>query len=102
MTTISAIIIGGPSKFELMLALFDRKPINTRDVEFKLRGPGRISALVVIDSLKSESASGDYWTYSGSVRRMLPHQKDGVPPPPLEVVGTYSTDTRTGSIRTID
>ncbi|MDB5264706.1 MAG: hypothetical protein JWN64_277 [Parcubacteria group bacterium] len=85
-----------------MLALFDRKSINTRDVEFKLGGPGKISALVVIDAVEAQNASGDYWSYKGHVRRMLPHQKDGVPPPPLKVEGSYHTTDRQGSMRTVD
>lgn len=100
--TISATITAGPSKFDLMLALFDRKRINTRDVEFRLGGAGNISALVVIDAVEVQDASGDYWSYKGYVRRMLPHQKDGVPPPPLRVEGSYHTGTRQGSIRSID
>lgn len=94
-------IVSGPSKFDLMLALFDRKPI-TRELEFGLPGPDKEAALIVISGLELEDGSGESWNYKGMLRRMLPYPKDGSPPPPRRVEGWYHTGRRQGTMRYSD
>lgn len=102
MTTIRADIIQGPPKFELMLALFDRKVVNTRSVEFKLAGGNNISAHVVINGVEVEDGSGESWIFKGYVRRISMHPEESVPPPPSNCYGFYRTDTRKGWIELLD
>lgn len=97
-------INGGPSKFDLTLALFDRKPI-VRAVEFKFTGESAMSALVVINEIGIEDGSGESWLFKGYVRsvRIGSGGNHSVPPlPPRRVHGWYRTDTRKGWIETID
>lgn len=54
-------IIDGPSKFDLMLALFDRKG-NDRTVDFKTEDGKEWSAL--IRSVEVEDGSGESWNVS--------------------------------------
>lgn len=102
MTTISSDIVQGPSKFDLMLALFDRKPINTRSVEFKLAGGNNISAHVVLNGVEVESGCGESWIFKGYVRRASPSLERSVPAPPSDCWGYYRTDTRKGWIKLVD
>jgi hypothetical protein len=100
MTTISATIVGGPSKLDLMLALFDRKPNNTRDVEFKFAGPGKVSALVIIDGIDAADSAGESWYYRGHILKMLPNSANASNPPARRrMEGYYDTETQQGSIR---
>ncbi len=103
MTTIRSDISYGPSKFELMMALFDRKSVNTRDVEFRLgANDSTVVAHVVITGVEIEDGSGECWNFKGYVRRVAPHPKGTVPPPPRNCRGFYRTNTRRGSIELLD
>ncbi len=102
MTTIRSDIAQGPSKFDLMLALFDRKSINTRAVEFKLAGEGNISAHVVLNGVEVESGCGESWIFKGYVRGASPSLERTVPAPPSNCLGYYRTDTRKGWIELVD
>ena len=87
-----------------MLALFDRNPINTRDVEFKLSGGGRtnLSAHVVLNGVEVESGCGESWIFKGYIRRASPGPERSVPAPPSNCLGYYRTDTRKGWIELVD
>ncbi|MGH7175334.1 MAG: hypothetical protein ACREGR_03180 [Minisyncoccia bacterium] len=101
-TAVRAKIANGPSKFDLMLALFDRKVVNTRHVEFKMEGEGKIAAHVVIFEVRVEDGSGESWLFKGRVRGMEPDSHVGVPPVSRGVHGWYRTDTRKGWIELDD
>lgn len=104
MATVQSDITSGPSKFTLMLALFDRKPANARDVEFTLSGEGgpAVTACVVVTRIEVQDGSGESWIFKGYVRRMLPELKKAVSPAPRHVEGQYRTDTRKGWIKLVD
>lgn len=57
-------IINGPSKFDLMQALFIRKPYKT-SVTFSLQE--NVGLTAYIDSIKDLDNSGEYWRVEGSV-----------------------------------
>ena len=102
MTTIHSDISQGPSKFELMMALFDRKSVNTRDVEFRLgANDSALSAHVVITGVEIEDGSGEKWIFKGYVRRVSPHPETSIPPPPSNCRGFYRTDARKGWIELV-
>lgn len=97
MTAIRSTITQGPSKFDLSIALFDRKPVNTRSVELTL-GDGRVVQLV-INGVEVEDGSGESWIFKGYLRRIHPrpgHEPSTVPAPPSNCFGYYRTDTRRG------
>lgn len=97
MTTIRSDISNGPCKFELMMALFDRKSVNTRDVEFKLgANDSTIVAHVVITGVEIEDGSGEKWIFKGYVRNVAPTSEQSVPPPSRQCFGFYRTDSRRG------
>jgi hypothetical protein len=59
-------ITNGPSKFDLSVALFDRKrPLRT--VEFALQGYERGMFKVGIESVKAEDGSGESWFITGII-----------------------------------
>lgn len=57
-------IVGGPSKFDLMLSLFDGNKHPRRTVDFQLEGVnGHIR--VAITSVEQEDGSGESWNFGG-------------------------------------
>lgn len=101
MTAIRSDITQGPSKFELMMALFDRKVVNTRGVEFKLKGENNISAHVIINGVEVEDGSGESWIFKGYVKGMSPALQSGDRSTPSTCYGWYRTDTRKGWIELV-
>jgi len=98
-------INGGPSKFDLMLALFDRKQVNARRIEFNLSSGKTMTAVVVITEVGIEDGSGESWLFKGAVRDILladEYSENHMPPSPRRVHGWYRTDTRKGWIETVD
>ncbi len=87
-------IENGPSKFDLMLALFDNTTQEPRPVIFKLEGGDNLSnQSFIINGLERESGSGEDWNFSGFVwldriRRISEKTKG--------VHGYFSTQTRQG------
>lgn len=59
-------IVGGPSKFDLMLSLFDGNKSPRRTVEFKLQ-ESQIPITVAITSVQQENGSGESWNILGEI-----------------------------------
>ncbi len=89
-------ITDGPSKFDLMLALFDGNCEHRREVVFNLRAGKSTSTLavidsvVVIDSVTREDGSGESWNFEGRVVDFVGNPK---------IIGYFSTRTRKGWVR---
>jgi hypothetical protein len=83
-------IIGGPSKFDLMISLFDGALSATKPVEFCVNDcPLQIKRIRIV-SIGREDGSGDSWNFTGV---------DTETTPALRVEGYYSTKNRKGRIR---
>lgn len=80
--------IGGPSKFDLMLSLFDGNKNPRRTVEFKLEG-AREPIVVAITMVQQEDGSGESWNFQGH----LTNYRRG-----FDVHGYYSSNSRKGYI----
>lgn len=94
MTTIRSDINQGPSKFELMLALFDRTVVGTRHVEFNISNGTRSTiAGVVITGVEIDDGSGESWIFKGYTKN---------PGKIRNCLGWYRTDTRRGWIELLD
>ena len=84
-------ITSGPSKFDLMLALFDRKGSKPRIVSFTFEDQGVFPFQVIIEQVGIEDGSGESWMIKGAwvrgdIRGFEAH---------------YRTDTRTGWIKEV-
>jgi hypothetical protein len=87
---LETMITNGPSKFDLMQALFVRQP--TRPVfELSLTvGPvGLTKVKCMVNSVESEDGSGESWNIEGYVGDK-------------KFTAFYRTDKRTGMYRTVD
>ena len=91
-------ITAGPSKFDLMLALFDRGG-TPRSVEFRLAGPGKHRALVVITAVECEDGSGESWNYKGRLLRIHPSKEGDGSPRLQDAEGWYHSGRRQGTMR---
>ena len=80
--------VGGPSKFDLMLSLFDGNKEPRRTVEFKLEG-AREAIVVAITAVQQENGSGESWNFEGQ----LVNYRCG-----FNVRGYYSSNSRKGYI----
>ena len=78
-------IIGGPSKFDLMVSLFEGNPENRTVVAFKLGGL-RQDINVAITGIRQEDGSGESWIFEGWV----------VGEPSAQVKGHYGSRLRGG------
>ena len=88
-------ITGGPSKWDLSIALFDSQKVNPRTVEFKTNAGA--SFLASLSSVLREDGSGESFEIRAYVR---PYTTRGaIPAPGQEAVIYYRTDMRTGNIR---
>lgn len=96
MTAVRNDIIQGPSKFDLMLALFDRKVNNPRHVDFKLSG-GNVTTFVVINGVEVEDGSGENWIFKGYAKNATATDHQGAKTSST-CFGFYRTDTRKGWI----
>lgn len=85
-------ILNGPSKFDLMLALFDRAGASPRSVYFTLHSDEQ--AEVVVTGVEAESGSGEEWLFKG-YRRLRTQDVAA----PQNVVGFYSTQHRKGWVQ---
>jgi hypothetical protein len=81
-------ILRGPTKFEIMQALFVRKPSRTT-ILFLLEGRKALTQ-VLVDGVTSSDNSGESWTITGYEHGT--HQ----------FTATYRTDTQTGIYRMCD
>jgi hypothetical protein len=91
----------GPSKFDLMLALFDRKSVNTRKVEFQTGANKSYTAS--ISMVRAEDGSGDSWIIEGHAAESVISQKRfPIPNPGFEFSGYFNTATRKGHITPLD
>lgn len=82
-------VLGGPSKFDLMLCLFDNNiPDRQRTAGFLLDGLGKFVNDFIINGVEREDGSGEKWMLTG-VRvvngRIAGHMR-----------GYYNTQTRRG------
>lgn len=87
-------IVGGPSKFDLMIAFFDKIGEHRRPVKLKIGGPDYITIIevpVVINTLTWEDGSGNNWYFEG-------YASDG-PFQGLNLVGYFNSNRREGWIR---
>lgn len=89
-------VVNGPSKFDLMLGLFDSKAVNARAVAFQLQDGRCIE--VVVNAVSQEDGSGESWNIEGRARR-LSTDVGPVPPVPRRLKGYYSTQGRKGWLR---
>jgi hypothetical protein len=90
-------IKNGPSKYDLMLALFDRKGANTRRVTFEV-DTQKASVEVVITGIEAEDGSGESWNFKGFASSVWQNHMSV----PRRVEGYYSTQSRQGSFRYLD
>ena len=84
-------IIGGPSKFDLMLAMFDGRYISPRTVTFKLEGDDELTTS--IDSVQAEDGSAESWNFKGKGCRKSNASEV------VDVDGYFSTANRRGWLR---
>lgn len=98
---LNAKIIDGPSKFDLMLALFDRKSVNTRQVTFATENGRDLGQTLnaVINSVGVEDGSGESWILEGYFMSRL---RGTMPPPPRHFKMYFHTGRRQGIITAID
>lgn len=89
-------IVNGPSKWDMMLALFDNTAASPRHIIFEIGavGPSFRDAKIVVNSIEREDGSGESWSFRGYA-----HKADGSLPTQCNVSGYYSTRTRKGSMR---
>lgn len=90
MSSIVAQIVKGPSKFDLMLALFDSTHDKPRRVEFVLANGDKFCAY--IHTVGAEDGSGDSWNIIASGLLVPLAAKI------QEVKGYYNTARRTGTL----
>lgn len=86
-------ITSGPSKFDLMLALFDSGPDRVRSVVFESWvNRAKTSYSVHLNSVEREDGSGESWNFKGTCRTPgAPHSH--------QVEGYFSTRIRTGTLK---
>lgn len=98
-------IVGGPSRFDLMLALFDAPMDRSRRVVFDVRHQerrGKAEALIMDVGRSRPFEDIDLWTIGGSIllaladagKRKLHLEIDGW----LRFEGEFSTKTREGTM----
>lgn len=81
-------ILGGPNKYELMLALFDRSLDRSRPVQFRVlrrKGMQPVDVQVHIISVSIEDGSGESWLVECQSTKTTQYYN-----------GYYSTKSRTG------
>jgi hypothetical protein len=88
-------ITGGPSKFDLMLALFDRAS-GIRGVTFDIQRFEYPSVGVVINEVGLEDGSGESWNFKGKTVKSKDY------PECRNVMGHFHTGYRTGIIQYSD
>lgn len=86
-------ITNGPSKFDLMVSLFDGGVRNRRPVLFTYSNKNQIR--VVINWLDRDSGDGENWSFCGYETRC---DKGGEPVSSNHIRGFYSIKERTGWI----
>jgi len=89
MATQELTIVDGPSKFELMLGLFDGNSRNPRSVHFTLLNGSLTNdqpLRVVLCGVSREDGSGESWNFTG--------YSNG-----SNVKGYFSTKSRTGHVQ---
>jgi len=89
-------VVGGPTKWDLSVALFDRKSVNCRKVVFRVNCPTIAEFSIVVDSVQAEDGSGESWNIEGTATRKTTNH---LPQPPRRVFIYFRTDTRKGHIR---
>jgi hypothetical protein len=80
-------IVNGPSKFDLMVSLFEGNPKHRRTVSFALEGI-REEMQVGITAVEQESGGGESWNWQGNL-----HNDKGAR---YRVKGYFGTKGRTG------
>lgn len=95
-------ILGGCSKFDLMLALFDHGVANSRVALFTLETGDNTSqvAQVFITGVDIEDGSGDSWIFRGILRRLGRDRNFG--PAARNVHGYFHTGTRKGWMKFVE
>jgi hypothetical protein len=99
-------ITSGPSKFDLMLALFDGSSASKtlRPVSITIHAPEypvgsqSITLAILVNSVSREDGSGESWTFHGHLTKMDRVGVSGNQSTSLVVSGYYSTKSRTGHI----
>ncbi|OGZ72211.1 MAG: hypothetical protein A2998_03375 [Candidatus Staskawiczbacteria bacterium RIFCSPLOWO2_01_FULL_37_25b] len=89
MATQHLTIVDGPSKFELMLGLFDVNSTNPRLVHFILAGGWPDPWPVLLSGVSKEDGSGENWLFTG-------YHDDH------QVKGYFSTRTRKGRLDLVE
>lgn len=95
-------ITSGPSKFELSISLFDRKP-QARSVVFHTNCPLAAEVQVTITSVQAEDGSGESWNIEGYVSSATlakgVRQPSYIPENNQRTFIYFRTDRRQGYIR---
>jgi len=93
---VQLVIVNGPSKFDLMLSLFDGNKEPRRTVQFRVRsetGRMEINHEVAVTLVQQEDGSGESWNFQGLTwGQSISHR----------VRGYYSSKRRTGTFNFID
>lgn len=80
------LLSNGPSKFDVMLALFDRKNPSPRSVQFSLEDDPSEKVNVVITGISIEDGSGESWLFTGFLKYAEARK----------IKGWFRTDRRVG------
>lgn len=98
-------IVGGPSKFDLMLALFDSTREKPRSVGFEIssEGPHFEKIEVGITAVSHKGGSGEDWNFAGVMASdawpdTVSAYFNTIPRSKLAIRGYFSTKTRQGSM----
>lgn len=95
-------VTSGPSKWDLSLALFDRKDSQPRQVQFHANCNLSCIVTVTITGVQAEDGSGESWNIEGRATKII-RQKGVLDSFPLPKAGRVSihfrTDSRQGRIR---
>lgn len=100
MTLVTLKITDGPSKFDLMLALFDRSVVNNvaNRRRVVVRADNGFKYQLHISGVCVEDGTGDSWKIKGQGQRVS--RKDAIPFPHFDFNGSFHTNTRHGSLET--
>jgi hypothetical protein len=95
MTTHIHTIVDGSSKFDLMLAVFDRTTPSIRSVKIAVKDGSRFELFV--NSVAAIGVSGEYWQLEGRAFLIL-ETSSNVPSLPQNFRAQYYTNNRKGTL----
>lgn len=95
-------LVAGPSKFDLSVALFDRRTGHRHPIEIK-DSDGAVYE-VVVEAVQAEDGSGDSWNINGYAKPKVTSSIPGIPVRQMNIRGRkctiyFRTDFRKGWFR---